>query len=45
MLVGRHGGAYVHVSATGWAPDSPEALAERICPSLDALDALPWPPL
>lgn len=44
LLTARRGGAYVHVSATGWRPADSEALDRAIAPSLEALEALPWPP-
>ncbi len=43
-LTARRGGTYVHVSAQGWSPDSAAALANALRPSLEALEALPWPP-
>lgn len=45
VLIGRHGGSYVHVSASGWAPASASALGASICPSLLVSDQLPWPPV
>ncbi len=44
LFSARRGGSYVHVSASGWAPADPEAFGRAVCPSLEALDALPWPP-
>lgn len=44
LLTARRGGTYVHVSAIGWAPESHHDLGRGICPSLEALDRLPFPP-
>ena len=44
VLTARRGGTYVHVSARGWVPESSAALSARIVPSLEALEALDWPP-
>jgi len=44
LLTARKGGTYVHVSGTGWAPEDAPALAKGVCPSLDKLHALPFPP-
>jgi len=44
LLTARKGGSYVHVSGTGWAPADRDALGRGVCPSLDKLLALPFPP-
>lgn len=44
LLSGRVGGSYVHVSGAGWAPADAQALARGVCPSLQRLQALPFPP-
>jgi hypothetical protein len=44
LLTARRGGSYVHLSVKGWVPADAAALHQAIAPSLEALDALPWPP-
>ncbi len=44
LLTARVDGSYVHVSGTGWAPRDTESLARGLCPSLQKLTELPFPP-
>ena len=45
VLTARASGSYVHVSGTGWAPVDTASLSAGLCPSLQQLHDLPFPPI